>query len=240
MNRIGRGAILHRKRSRRLRDRTQRVFARPEKMHRIQRDGTYFQIEALHLCEPSPQRTPLIYQAGASSRGRQFAATHAECVFINGPSKQVIAPIVADLRSRTAAAGRNPAEILIFTMMTVITAATSEAARAKLDDYRSYVSEEGGLVLMSGWTGVDFSKYGPDEPIRHSRQDAQTSALEAFTIADPHRIWTVRELAARCHRRSRAGGGRPAGASRGRTDRLGRGNRRGRLQLGLRGDAGNL
>ena len=51
-------------------------------------------------------------------------------------------------------------------MMTVITAATSKAARAKLDDYRSYVSEEGALVLMSGWTGVDFSKYELDEPIR--------------------------------------------------------------------------
>src|ERR1700720_225207 len=81
-----------------LRDRTQRVFARPEKVHRIRHDGRYFQIEATHLCDPSPQRTPLIYQAGASSRGRQFAATHAECVFINGPSKQVIAPIVADQR----------------------------------------------------------------------------------------------------------------------------------------------
>jgi alkanesulfonate monooxygenase len=116
-------------------------------------------------------------------------------VFINGPSKQVIAPIVADLRRRAAAAGRNPAEILIFTMMTVITAATSEAAKAKLEDYRSYVSEEGALVLMSGWTGVDFSTYGPDEPIRHSRQDAQTSALEAFTTADPDRVWTLREIA---------------------------------------------
>jgi long-chain alkane monooxygenase len=79
--------------------------------------------------------------------------------------------------------------------MTVITAATSEAARAKLEDYRSYASEEGALVLMSGWTGVDFSTYGFDEPIRHSRQDAQTSALEAFTIADPDRVWTVREIA---------------------------------------------
>jgi hypothetical protein len=116
-------------------------------------------------------------------------------VFINRPSKQVIAPIVADIRRRAAATGRNPAEILIFTMMTVITAATSDAARAKLEDYRSYVSEEGALVLMSGWTGLDFSKYGPDEPILHSRQDAQTSALEAFTIGDPGRVWTVREIA---------------------------------------------
>jgi FMN-dependent oxidoreductase (nitrilotriacetate monooxygenase family) len=178
-----------------LRDRTQRVFARPDKVHRIRHDGRYFQIEAIHLCEPSPQRTPLLYQAGASSRGREFAATHAECVFINGPSKRVIAPIVADLRRRTAAAGRDPAELLIFTMMTVITAASSEAARAKLEDYRQYVSEDGALVLMSGWTGVDFSKYRPDEPIRYSRQDAQTSALEAFTTADTSRVWTVREIA---------------------------------------------
>jgi alkanesulfonate monooxygenase len=149
----------------------------------------------MHLCEPSSQRTPLLYQAGASSRGRRFAAAHAECVFVNGPSKQVIAPIVADVRRQAAAMGRNPSEILIFTMMTVITAATSRAAHAKLDDYRNYASEEGALALMSGWTGVDFSAYRPDEPIRYSRRDAQTSALEAFTIADPGRVWTVREIA---------------------------------------------
>ena len=178
-----------------LRDRAQGIFARPEKVHRIRHNGKYFRVEAIHLSEPSPQRTPLLYQAGASARGRRFAATHAECVFINGPSKQVISPVVADIRSRAAGVGRNPADILIFTMMTVITAATSDGARAKLDAYRSYVSEEGALVLMSGWTGVDFSKYRPDEQIVHSRQDAQTSALDAFTIADPDRVWTVREIA---------------------------------------------
>ena len=69
-----------------LRDRA-RAFARPEYVHRVRHDGRYFQLEANHLCEPSPQRTPLIYQAGASSRGRQFAATHAECVFIKLSSR---------------------------------------------------------------------------------------------------------------------------------------------------------
>src|SRR6202011_6315635 len=104
---------------------------------------------------------------------------------------------------------RNPAEILIFTMMTVITAATSDASRAKLEDSRSYVSEEGALVLMSGWTGLDFSKYRPDEPILHSRQDAQTSALDAFTIADPDRVWTVREIA----KHAAVGGRGPVGSA---------------------------
>jgi len=177
------------------RDRARRIFAHPGKVHSIHHDGTYFRLDGMHLCEPSPQRTPLLYQAGASSRGRRFAAAHAECVFINGPSRKVIAPIVADIRNQAAAVGRNPADILIFTLMTVITGETEAAARAKHADYLSYVSEQGALVLMSGWTGVDFSKYALDEPIRYSRQDAQTSALEAFTIADPDRVWTVREIA---------------------------------------------
>ena len=178
-----------------LRDRAGGRFADPDRVHRIEHDGPYFRLSAIHLAEPSPQRTPVLYQAGASSRGRQFAAAHAECVFINGPSKRVIAPIVADIRRRAAAAGRNPAEVLIFNMMTVITDRTPQAARAKHADYMRHASAEGALTLMSGWTGVDFSKLPLDEPIRFGDHDAMTSALEAFTIADPTRTWTVREIA---------------------------------------------
>ena len=50
------------------------VFTDPSKVHRIEHDGEYFKVPGIHLCEPSPQRTPVIYQAGASSRGRAFAA----------------------------------------------------------------------------------------------------------------------------------------------------------------------
>jgi FMN-dependent oxidoreductase (nitrilotriacetate monooxygenase family) len=178
-----------------LRDRKARKFADPDHIHRVRHHGDYFQLDAIHLCEPSPQRTPVLYQAGASNRGRDFAARHAECVFINGPSKKVVAGIVADLRRRTAASGRDPAEILIFTMMTVITAPTRAEADDKLADYCRHVSEEGALALMSGWTGIDFSRLPPDEPVRFDKRGAMTSALEAFTSADPERRWTVREIA---------------------------------------------
>jgi alkanesulfonate monooxygenase SsuD/methylene tetrahydromethanopterin reductase-like flavin-dependent oxidoreductase (luciferase family) len=117
-------------------------------------------------------------------------------VFINGPSKRVIAPIVADIRRRAAASGRDPAEILIFTMMTVVTDRTDALAEEKLSDYRRYVSEEGALALMSGWTGVDFAALPLDAPLRFSERDAMVSALEAFTNADPDRVWTAREIAA--------------------------------------------
>src|SRR6185437_7083384 len=90
-----------------LRDRRGRRFADPSKIHPIQHDGPHFKVDAIHLCEPSPQRTPVLFQAGASKRGRDFAARHAECVFINGPSKKVVGNIVKDLRARAAAAGRD-------------------------------------------------------------------------------------------------------------------------------------
>jgi FMN-dependent oxidoreductase (nitrilotriacetate monooxygenase family) len=179
-----------------LRDRQGRRFADPDKIHRILHEGPHFRVDAIHLCEPSPQRTPVLFQAGASGRGREFAARHAECVFINGPSKKVIGGIVADLRRRAAAAGRDPADLVIFTMMTVITDTTTARARDKYQDYLRYVSEEGALALMSGWTGMDFAAMAPDEVVRfNGKADAQTSALEAFTTADPDRKWTVRDIA---------------------------------------------
>ncbi|HXT79220.1 MAG TPA: LLM class flavin-dependent oxidoreductase [Acetobacteraceae bacterium] len=178
-----------------LRDRAGGRFADADRIHRIVHQGPHFRIDAIHLCEPSPQRTPVLYQAGASTRGRQFAADHAECVFVNGPSKAVIGSIVADIRRRAAASGRDPKDLVIFTMMTVITGPTPEAAQAKYRDLLRHVSEEGALALMSGWTGLDFASLSPDAPLRFTTRNAMTSALEAFTTADPDRTWTVREIA---------------------------------------------
>jgi len=66
-----------------LRDRTRGIFADPSKVHRIQHEGTNYRLNAIHLSEPSPQRTPVAVSSGTSPRGRQFAAQHAECVFMS-------------------------------------------------------------------------------------------------------------------------------------------------------------
>ena len=51
-----------------------RLFARPDKVHRVDHDGPNYRMSAVHMCEPSPQRTPVLYQAGASTRGRMASA----------------------------------------------------------------------------------------------------------------------------------------------------------------------
>ncbi|AHJ64339.1 Dibenzothiophene sulfone monooxygenase [Granulibacter bethesdensis] len=178
-----------------LRDPVSGVFTQPDKVRKVHHDGAYFRVDAMHLCEPSKQRTPVLYQAGASRKGRAFAARHAECVFIAGPSKQVIAPSVADIRKQAGEQGRDPSDILIFTLMTVIVGRTDEEAQAKFDEYRRYVSHRGALTLMSGWTGIDFSQYGLDDELKQIRNDAIHSAVDAFTVADPGKVWTIREIA---------------------------------------------
>jgi long-chain alkane monooxygenase len=171
------------------------VFTRPDRVRRIHHDGPHYKLDALHLSEPSPQRTPVLYQAGTSPAGRAFAASHAECVFMSGPSKTVIAPRVAAIRKLAGECGRDPKSILMFAMMTVIVAPTDDEAQDKLADYRRYVDPEGALTLMSGWTGVDFSVFDPDQIVEHVDREAGRTALENITRADPSRRWTVREVA---------------------------------------------
>jgi alkanesulfonate monooxygenase SsuD/methylene tetrahydromethanopterin reductase-like flavin-dependent oxidoreductase (luciferase family) len=112
------------------------------------------------------------------------------------PSKQIVTRSVADIRKRAAAHGRDPAEILIFALITVIVAPTEAAAKSKHEEYRSSVNHEGALTLVSGWTGIDFSKYALDDVVRYIENDAIRSAVEALTVGDP----SVRPCDRRFHR----------------------------------------
>jgi alkanesulfonate monooxygenase len=80
-------------------------------------------------------------------------------------------------------------------MATVITGRDAAEAKAKLEDYRRYVDHEAALALFSGWTGVDFSKYALDEPLRHVETDASRSAIHSFLSGEQNRAWTVKEVA---------------------------------------------
>ncbi|KQS89508.1 MULTISPECIES: LLM class flavin-dependent oxidoreductase [unclassified Rhizobium] len=178
-----------------VRDRATGIFTHPEKVHPIRHEGQYFKVPGIHLSEPSPQRTPVLYQAGASSRGKDFAGANAECIFVAAPSKPVLKRYVSNVREAAERAGRNPRDILAFNLQTVILGETDAEAKKKFDEYRKHISYEGALTLISGWTGIDFGQFAPDEPLRHRYTNAVQSAVETFTTIDPDKVWTVREMA---------------------------------------------
>src|SRR5262249_58949778 len=89
------------------------------------------------------QRTPVLYQAGSSSRGREFAATHAECVFVFGADKRITRDLVADIRSRATAHGRDPKDILIFYNRAVVAGRTRREAEDKYREYHETRQQRG-------------------------------------------------------------------------------------------------
>ena len=148
-----------------VRDRESGVYADPSRVRSVRHAGPHYRVEAIHLCEPSPQRTPVLYQAGSSGRGRRFAGSHAECVFLNGQAKSAVRAHVDGIRAEVMAAGRAPSDVLAFVGATVIVAETDALAQAKLADYRRYASPEAALVHASASMGVDLDRFEMDEPI---------------------------------------------------------------------------
>lgn len=176
-------------------DKQRGVYAEPSRIHSINHEGKYFKVPGFHLSEPSPQRTPLLYQAGTSARGTAFAARHAECTFVSGPSIKVVKQYVDTLRSAVREAGRDGDVLKIYAQALIVTAPTEAEARAKYDDYKRHIDIEAALALLSGWTGVDFSRFPLDATIEYIDSDAGRSALASFSAADPERKWSVREAA---------------------------------------------
>jgi long-chain alkane monooxygenase len=118
-----------------LSDRAGGVYADPARVRSVRHQGQQYRLDAIHLCEPSPQRTPVLYQAGASER----------------------------------------------------------EAREKLAEYRRCASVEGALAHAAASLGIDFARFGMDEPIDGSASQAIRSNVEAMARAiGPG--WTKRDL----------------------------------------------
>ena len=85
-----------------LKDRERGIYSDPSKIHKINHESERYSVQGPHLPAPSPQRTPVLYQAGSSTSGRAFAAKHAEATFIIAPT-----PALAKDSSTTHAGWRS-------------------------------------------------------------------------------------------------------------------------------------
>ena len=141
-----------------VRDRANRVYARPDRVREVSHRGAHFNMRGIHLCEPSPQRTPVLFQAGGSKRGRAFAARHAECLFLNGLPSARTAEGVREVRALARAAGRDPSRIKFIMMATIVVAPTEAEARDRFEELARHVDPEGMLAVRSGLSGVDLSR----------------------------------------------------------------------------------
>ncbi|KAE8548995.1 hypothetical protein EYB25_009378 [Talaromyces marneffei] len=175
-----------------VRDRERGVYTEPSRVRLINHEGKYYTVPGPHICQPSPQRTPLILQAGTSKAGKSFAAHHAEAIFVAGHSPSVVSKNIAEIRelARTEF-GRDPRSLKFLALFCPVLGRTEEEAQKKFDDYRNIGSIEGALALFGGWTGIDLNQYDEDQELRHVESNAIRSAVEAWSKASPGVVkWT--------------------------------------------------
>lgn len=176
-------------------DRQRGIYTDPAKVRRIRHEGAAYRLDAVHPCEPSPQRTPLLFQAGASRRGMAFAARHAEVVFVPNQGRAPTAKAVQALQAALAHAGRSAGSVRFVTTLQVIAGRSESEARERYDEYRSYAQPEAGLVQFASAIGADLSRLGLDDPVAGGSADAIQSAVASLSrhgAASP----TVRQLLA--------------------------------------------
>lgn len=172
------------------------------KVHKIDHVGARYSVEGPHLVAPSPQRTPLLFQAGSSPTGRRFAARNAEAQFIASPTPEAARSLIADTRRLVVEAGRSPGDLEFFQGLSFVIGSTESEARRREAELDEYVDDEAMIAHAAGGIGIDLGSYDLDTPIGQVQGQGSQSTLawlrEAITDREP----TVRDLA---HMRTRSG-----------------------------------
>jgi FMN-dependent oxidoreductase (nitrilotriacetate monooxygenase family) len=153
-----------------LADRESGLHADPSKIHPINHVGEHFKCEGPFLVTPSPQRTPLLFQAGSSPVGRDFCARHAEAQFIQSPSPEDARKQISETRDLLEKHGRTREEIKFFQGLSFVVGSTEAEAREKERELEEKIDADGMVAHMGGAIGVDLGDLALDDPL-----DAQST-----------------------------------------------------------------
>jgi FMN-dependent oxidoreductase (nitrilotriacetate monooxygenase family) len=171
------------------------LHADPAKVAKIQHRSANYQVEGPHLSSPSPQRTPLIFQAGSSPRGRQVAAEHAEATFSMAPRREQAAEHAADVRRRAVQAGRSASDVKFIQGVSFVIGSTETDAQAKAADLDASLDEHALIAHTGGSLGVDLGYLPLDTPIGELTTEGSMGHLNELRKMNPDGTMTVRDLA---------------------------------------------
>lgn len=171
------------------------IFADPGKIHKIHHHGERYSVEGPHLSEPSPQRTPLLFQAGGSEAGLTFAAEHAEATFIGSRTPESAAVTVSDLRSRARKFGRANSELKVIAALAPVIGSTEAEAHARRREIKEWLSIEALQSFWSGSLGVDLSTIDPHRPVAELLQTNYVRGnVRGFIEAAPDNVVTFADV----------------------------------------------
>jgi FMN-dependent oxidoreductase (nitrilotriacetate monooxygenase family) len=147
-------------------DRVAGVYARRDRMRRINHRGDFYTVAGPLNMPRCPQGRPVLVQAGSSDTGRRFAARHADAVFTAHMAKATAQDFYADLKTLAAAEERPPEQLLILPGLSPMIAGTETEAQRLARDVNELTDPEVGRKRLSGrFGGHDFSHLPLDRPL---------------------------------------------------------------------------
>ncbi len=147
-------------------DRENGIYADHRKVRPIHFRGKYFSVRGPLNTVPSPQHRPAFTQAGASPRGRAFAARNADSVIAIANGVSGMKEFRDQVRTHAEEAGRNPDDVKVLFCVTPTLGETEQDAREK---YQREISSpqfiHDILAETSALTEIDFAQFDLDEPL---------------------------------------------------------------------------
>lgn len=143
-------------------DPTTPLFADPSRVHPIDHKGRWFNVQGPLNVSRSPQGRPVFIQAGASDRGRDFAARWAEIIFVTHASIESAQKFYRDIKERAEKAGRDPDEVKILPGFVPVVGETREIAEQKRTLLDSLADPKAGLSTLSYHLDIDLAQFPQD------------------------------------------------------------------------------
>jgi FMN-dependent oxidoreductase (nitrilotriacetate monooxygenase family) len=147
-------------------DKDSGVFLRDPQAGRFAHTDAHFDIAGRFDVPRSPQGHPVVFQAGDSEEGREFAAASADAIFSRHSTKEAGQAFYADVKGRLARYGRSRDSLLILPAATFVIGDTdAEAAELAHEVRRQQVSGQTALRFLEHVWNRDLSSYDPDGPL---------------------------------------------------------------------------
>ena len=178
-------------------DKAAGVVSDPRGIHRIDHAGARYWVQGPHLSRPSPQRTPVLFQAGSSEAGRAFAARNAEAQFILSSTREKTEELISSTRDGVEAQGRRRDDLKFFLGLAFVIGSTEEEARRRSAEIDELLSPDGFLVHSNlGFDSETGAQLDPDTPLSQLKTQTNRSHLQWLKEAAGDREPTIRDLAA--------------------------------------------
>lgn len=182
-------------------DKESGVFFNPDKLNTLNHKGEFLSVKGPLNIARSPQGQPVIFQAGTSEDGRNFAAKRSDAIFVGHGNLEEARTYYADVKARAAGFGRNPDHLFILPAVSTIVGSTEAEAHAKWEEKASLITLESALSMLGrSFSDHDFSQYDPDAPfpdvIEIGLKSQQGATLKIAQALQREKL-TLREVATR-------------------------------------------